>query len=152
MSPVIATVLLISIVIILGLIVFLWFKSIAQEAIMKFDQNIELVCQEVSFDASYSAGVLYLVNTGTVPIYNLKLKLEEDRRHSTKDLIKDELSEDWKNKNGITQGSTFTMSIGSADWMDGVNKISLIPVLIGQSDSGQRSFVCDDRYGEVVET
>jgi flagellin-like protein len=145
-SPVIATVLLISIVIILGLIVFLWFKSIAQETITKFDKNVELVCDDVSFDASYSAGVLYLANTGSVPIYNMKLKLEKDRGHETKDLMK--LSTAWENRKGITQGTTFTASLATE--FSGFKKAQLIPVLIGKSDKGERAFVCQDRHAEEV--
>ena len=137
----IATVLLISIVIILGLIVFMWFKSIAQEAITKFDKNIELVCDDVDFDASYSAGVLYLSNVGSVPIHNMKLKLERDRGHDTNDL----------GGSGLNQGGTVTKEIGSEDWMEGVEKVKVIPVLIGSSNSGQRAFVCDERYGVGVE-
>lgn len=135
----IATVLLISIVIILGLIVFMWFKSISQEAIIKFSKNIELVCDDVSFDASYSGGMLYLSNTGAVPIYNIKLKLIKAGSHETKDLA----------GSGLNQGGVLSKDI--SDDTEGVEKIKVIPVLIGKSDSGDRSFVCDERNGVGVE-
>ncbi|MAG78897.1 hypothetical protein CMI40_00795, partial [Candidatus Pacearchaeota archaeon] len=38
-SPVIATVLLVAIVVIIGLIIFQWFRGMTQESIIKFDKN-----------------------------------------------------------------------------------------------------------------
>jgi len=37
LSPVIATMLLIAIVVVIGLIIFLWFRGMTEEAITKFD-------------------------------------------------------------------------------------------------------------------
>ena len=50
-SPVIATILLIGIVIVIGLIIFLWLRSLTQEAVTKFDKNVELFCEDFNFDA-----------------------------------------------------------------------------------------------------
>lgn len=51
-SPVIATVLLIGIVIALSLIVFIWMSTFIGETITKFDgENVELVCDKVEIDA-----------------------------------------------------------------------------------------------------
>src|SRR3989344_4073857 len=70
-SPVIATILLIALVIIIALIVFQWMKGFTKEAITKFDgTNIELVCNDVQFEASYSNGNLVISNIGNVPIYD----------------------------------------------------------------------------------
>jgi flagellin-like protein len=71
-SPVIATVLLIGIVIVIGLIIFLWLRGLTQEAVFKFDQNIELTCNDVKFSSSYSSGTLTISNTGNVAIYDIE--------------------------------------------------------------------------------
>ena len=57
-SPVIATVLLISMVVIIGIIIFLWFRGMVGETVTKFGKNIELACEDVVFDASYSTSTL----------------------------------------------------------------------------------------------
>src|SRR3989344_782855 len=70
-SPVIATVLLITMVIIIGLIIFLWIKGLVIEGCEKFDKACELNCEDVMFDADYSNGILAVSNTGNVPIFRV---------------------------------------------------------------------------------
>ncbi|GBE20185.1 MAG TPA: hypothetical protein ENG87_05140 [Candidatus Pacearchaeota archaeon] len=141
-SPVIATVLLIAMVVVIALIIFLWFRSMLEDKITKFgDTNIKLICEEVSFDASYSSGILSIVNTGNIPIYKIKIKIISVGSHETKDLS--EIS-DWPNT-GINQGGTFSGSISGE--IGSANKLIVIPVLIGESDKGQKSYVCNERHG-----
>src|SRR3989344_7665665 len=86
LSPVIATVLLIAIVVVLGLIVFLWIRGIVGESLVKVDgRNVQLVCDEVEFEAEYSSstGFLYFSNTGNVPIYKIKAKISGAGSYST---------------------------------------------------------------------
>ena len=142
-SPVIATVLLIAMVVVLALIIFMWFRGFTQEAVTKFDTNVELVCNDVSFDASYSGGILSIVNTGNIPIYRVKLKISELGSYTTKEL---EATEGWSDV-GLNQGDTFSNSVdvGSA------NEITVIPVLIGNSRSGQQSYTCSEaQQGKVL--
>jgi len=102
-SPVIATVLLIAMVVVIALIIFLWFRGLTKEAITKFDgQNIELVCMDVSFEASYSSGVLYIANLGNVPIFGMKMKILSDGSYQTVDL-----SSGWPTS-GLNQGATYS--------------------------------------------
>jgi flagellin-like protein len=142
-SPVIATILLISLTIVIGVIIFLWFRGLSQEAITKFgDKNIELVCGDVQFDADYSGGKLYLSNTGNVPIFGINIKILEDKSYSTKDIK--EMTTEWPS-GGLNQGQGFSgsMSLGS-----GVEEIVVIPKLLGNSDKGKKAFVCDEKqYG-----
>src|SRR3989344_838916 len=86
-SPVIATVLLVTMVVVIALIIFLWFRGINKEAITKFDgTNVEIICSDVRFDASYSSGVLYVINNGNVPMYSMKMKISDAGSFSTTDL------------------------------------------------------------------
>lgn len=138
-SPVIATVLLIIIIVVIGLIIFLWLKGITQETITKFGgTNIELICNDVNFDASYSGNKLSIYNIGNVPIFGIKAKIIKEGSHTTKDLI--ELSE-WPEA-GLNQGGIFSGSIGD---VEGVNEIILTPILMGASKKGDKSFICDEK-------
>ena len=144
-SPVIATSLLIAMVVVIGLIIFLWFRGFTQEAITKFGgTNVELVCRDVQFDSSYSGGQISIVNIGNVPIYSFQLKIEKPGSHSTED-IKD--ITDWPIE-GLNQGGSFAEYI--ADDIGSADEIVVIPILRGTSKSGARTHVCDERYGEEI--
>lgn len=151
-SPVIATVLLISMVIIIGVIIFLWFRGMVGETITKFGENAELACEDVVFDASYIDGILYLSNDGNVPIYNMNLKIVGDRGHTTSDL---KVMSEWGNLGdwGLNQGKTFSGDISDYEGVSDAEKIILIPVLLGSTDKGEtKEFVCDEeQYGfEII--
>src|SRR3990167_2760874 len=121
-SPVIATSLLIAMVVVIGLIIFLWFRGFTQEAITKFGgTNVELVCGDVQFDSSYSGGQISIVNVGNVPIYSFQLKIEKPGSHSTED-IKD--ITDWPIE-GLNQGGSFAEYI--ADDIGSADEIVVIP-------------------------
>lgn len=143
LSPVIATVLLIAMVIVIGMVIFLWFRSFNEEAITKFDKNIKLVCEDAEFDASYSGGLLYISNKGNVPIFGMKLKISGDGSHTTIDLS------EWP-KTGLNPGATFSDNLQSS--IGDATEIVLIPVLIGSSDSGEKTFMCDEKqHGYEIE-
>jgi flagellin-like protein len=145
-SPVIATVLLIAIVVVISVIIFVWFNQIVEESITKFGgMNIELVCEEISFDATYSYGSLSIVNTGDVPIFGMKIKIVGEGSHETQSLS--EIS-DWPEL-GLNQGGSFSGEIGSE--IGNAESIVLIPVLIGSSERGEKTFVCDEKnYGHEI--
>ena len=143
-SPVIATVLLIAMVIVIGLIIFLWFKSMVEDEGTKFGKNVKLVCDDVGFDARYSSGILSISNTGNVPIFEIKIKISEEGSHETKNLK--DLS-DWPGL-GLNQGGTFSGNISSV--IGSADKITLMPVLIGSSEEGRKTFVCEEQYGYEI--
>ena len=87
-SPVIATVLLISMVIVIALIIFLWVREIGGETITKFGkENVEVACGDVEFSAEYSGGEISVSNTGIVPIYNFKIKVSTGDSYKTDDMF-----------------------------------------------------------------
>lgn len=142
LSPVIATMLLISIVIVIGLIIFLWLRGVNEEAITKFDgTNIKLICEEVGFEASYADGLIYIVNVGNVPIYQIKVKLVGEGSHTT-----ETIEQDWPAL-GLTQGAAFS---GTVTNILSANKILLIPVLIGKSEKGDLPYTCEERQGYEI--
>lgn len=144
-SPVIATVLLIAMVVVIGLIVFLWFRNFSEEAITKFDdKNVKLICQEdVLFEASYSEGELVISNLGNVPIYNMKIKKISAGSYTTINL--NTLSSNWPSS-GLNEGEVFSDAISLSE-----DKITLIPTLIGKTDKGnQKTYTCDEKDGKDI--
>lgn len=135
-SPVIATVLLIGIVIALSLIVFIWMSTFIGETITKFDgENVELVCDKVEIDASYDGAQLSVLNIGNVPIYDLRIKTSSASGFSTQN-ARTTAKESWS-KYGLNPGGTFVgdMNLGG--------DVSIIPILLGDSESGRKVFACD---------
>ena len=137
LSPVIATVLLIGIVIVIALIVFLWFRGISEEAITKFDgTNVKLVCEDISFEAASSGSNIYISNVGNVPIYKIKAKISGSGTYSTKIL-----ESGWPDL-GLNQGDVYAGSLS-----EGGDEALLIPVLLGSTENGEKAYTCDERHG-----
>lgn len=150
LSPVIATVLLVTLVIGIATIVFLWVRGMTEEAVTKFgDKNIQLVCGEVSFEASYDYGTLYITNPGNVPIFGMNVKVVEEGGHETLNL-RENTNWNWPST-GLNQGGAFSGDI-SGEVGSNADEMVLIPVLIGNSKSGtKKTYVCDEnQYGYVI--
>lgn len=142
LSPVIATVLLIAIVIAIALIIFLWFRATIKPAITKFDKNIDLVCQEdVSFTAVYSGGSLQIQN-GNTPIFNMKIRIFKIGGYETKDISD---YPQWPG-DGLKQSGAYSVT----EAFDGADKLLLIPVLLGNSEDGETAYECNARDGIEV--
>ena len=141
LSPVIATMLLVGIVIVIAIIVFLWARGITEEAVTKFDgTNIKIVCDEVSFDASLSNNNLYLSNTGNVPIYKMKVKIYGEGGEFSTEFVQN----GWPSS-GLNQGGTTVAVISQSS-----TKILLTPILIGHSESGDVEYSCEERHGREI--
>jgi len=143
LSPVVATILLVAIVIVIALIVFLWLRGMTQEVITKFDgTNVEIVCNDVNFEADYNSGTLYLTNIGNVPIYRFKAKIEGDGSYST--IV---VEGDWPDE-GLNPQGRYASYFGDAV---GSEKISLIPVLLGETKDGEKkAYTCEDRHAREI--
>ncbi len=149
-SPVIATVLLISMVVVIALIIFVWFRNINKEAITKFDgTNVELVCSDVTFESSYSSGELYILNSGNVPFYSIKMRIFTAGSYETTDL-QDVANSNWPDK-GLNPGGTFSSTTLSS-YIGGAEKVLLIPVLVGISeDTGEEKlYTCTDEFAQEL--
>ena len=151
LSPVIATVLLIAMVVVIALIIFLWFRGLVGEAITKFgEKNIKLVCDDVRFQASYAAGTLSISNTGTVPIYSINLRIVRPGSYTTEDLRVPQTFVDinWPDL-GLNQGEAFAADIGGQLPSD-TNEMVLVPILVGKSKQGEETHICEDRHGYKI--
>ncbi|MGA2130172.1 MAG: archaellin/type IV pilin N-terminal domain-containing protein [Candidatus Pacearchaeota archaeon] len=149
LSPVIATMLLVAMTIALALIVFLWFRSFNQEAITKFGgTNIDIVCQQVQFDANYdsSSDTLSIQNSGNVPVYSFSLQIQKSGSQQTIDMTS--AVADWP-KIGLPVNGVYSGAIDSTD-ASGASTITVIPVLRGTSSSGIKTHVCSSQYGKQL--
>ena len=148
-SPIVATVLLIGIVVAIGLIVFAWMRGFVKEEGQKFGENVRLVCQQqVTFRAGYtsSTGVFNIVNSGNTPIFNLDIKMYKANGYETKS-ITDMGSKSWPSV-GLKSGESFSGNIGT---FTGVTKIVVIPVLISTTSSGKSEiYTCDEANGYEI--
>lgn len=143
-SPVIATILLVAMVIVMAMIIFLWFKGMTEESITKFDdENIKLVCEKVVLDVDYGSDILTIINNGNVPIINVKLMIFENGEHRTEELS------NWYST-GLNQGRIFSEDISGDVDLSLAEKLKVIPVLMGNSNSGQQTYVCDEKDGFEV--
>jgi flagellin-like protein len=154
LSPVVTTVLLIVLVIVIIGIIFLWFSGMIEEGVTKFDKNIQLVCDDVRFDASYSSnGIITIVNNGNIPLYSVDIKAGTGGNFQTEELKEiveeeDEEQEPWP-EIGLTQGNTFSGDISNYVGDDS-ETIIVSPILIGTSSKGKKTFVCSGDYSEEI--
>ena len=137
-SPVVATVLLIAIVIALVAIVFFWARGFIKEKVSKFDQPIDYACKDVNFESSSSENSLSISNKGNVPIYKLSI---QKIKKGTKDIetVSAELS----------LGDSKQISLGFD--LSGYEEINVIPVLLGKSKAGNKEYTCGEEFGKVLE-
>ena len=135
-SPVVATVLLIAVVVVIALIVFLWLRGLVKESGEKFGKNIELVCEEVVFSADYfpSDGMISVSNDGNVPIKNFLIKKIKPGDTNTEKTSLD---------GGLPKGQARNIEIEITD----EEKLLIVPILESNSNSGRVEFICDDAYG-----
>lgn len=141
-SPVVATVLLVAIVIVIALIIFLWFRNIGGETCTKFQgQNIELVCSDAEFFADYdqNTGELYISNTGNVPIFGMNVQINKIGDYTTRDISS--LPGSWPgiglNQGGVYTSGDISFEVGNAD------SIILTPILRGSCGGSEKSYACN---------
>ena len=134
-SPVIATVLLIAIVVVIAAIIFIWASNFVSEDIQKFDSSIKNACADVDLEISeVSPGYLNVVNKGDVPVFALNLKVDDGSGNS--DISKCEGS--------FSPGQSGVLDIGNyCDIPGQVQVISVIPVLVGTTNGENAEYSCD---------
>ena len=141
LSPVIASVFMILLVLILASLIFLWARGFISEQIEKFGQPIDSLCNRVDFEVQKVQGevgedALEVVNRGDIDIFHLDIKM-----------FKDGNSEVSRFKFKINAGQTIKKDIYLKMKDDNVpDKIEIYPALLG-SVKGKHSnkvFTCKD--------
>ena len=149
-SPVIATVLLIGIVIILTVIIFLWARAFVAEKAEKFGRAVELSCDEVNFEAGvfFSSSIgceddytLDIVNRGDIPIYGFEVKDFTNPGTIKLSAIIEQGT--------ITIGKTATFCLTLANVQSG-DELLVVPKILGEIDTGKVAHTCTDNFGYLV--
>lgn len=143
-SPVVATVLMISITIVLAIVVFTWTRVFIVEQVEKFGKSAEQVCEDLSFDAELVPTTqllydLYISNRGNIPIYAIDIKKlragksEIDRRAIT-----------------VAEGQSVKDSISFE--RSGYNKVIIMPVILGNTrgTTNKKAYACPLQYGKQI--
>ncbi|MCK5449260.1 hypothetical protein KAI32_00165 [Candidatus Pacearchaeota archaeon] len=82
LSPIIASVFMILLVLVLSALIFLWARGFISEQIEKFGQPINSLCNRVDFEVQLVSGdvsehALEIVNRGDINIFHLDIKMIE---------------------------------------------------------------------------
>jgi len=143
LSPVIATVLLIALVLVLASIIFLWARAFIPEKVQKFDAPIENACGNVVFAAAYSnlgGGTITVQNNGNVPLYGIQVGV---RKFGSLEYIE------------VNQGPAIVAG-GARDYaVSGIapdSELMIVPVLLGKTASGElRAFPCGEGSAKIIQ-
>jgi len=140
LSPVIATVLLISITLILAAIIFIWARSVVKEKTEKFGEPIENFCQEVNFEAEADSSSVFIINRGNVGLYGVDV-----RKRSSGGILSVKKLEGQP----ISTGESKELSLlGSG--IGGGDEIIVVPIIVGESGSNKVAHTCDEVYGVAI--
>ncbi len=126
-SPVIATVLLILIVLISAMIVFLWARGFVAEAVTKQDKPAEQACQEIAFDGvKLSGNKIQVSNTGNIPIYRFEIRETAAGRTVTE-----------QTQQVLDAGQALEIEL-SGDF----DRTEVIPVILGKAGNVKKAYTC----------
>jgi flagellin-like protein len=145
-SPVIASVLLILLVLVMASLIFLWARGFVSEQIEKFGKPVENLCKAVDFDVQVVSAEdfgkgLEVVNRGDVDIYGLDVRLFGGGNSEVSQIGLGVDAGD--SKMGVT---SFKMK----DYSD-PSQIMVYPVLLGnvRGEKRNQAFTCNDRGIEI---
>jgi len=135
LSPVVASMLMILLVLVLASIIFLWSRGFIAEQIEKFGGPIEDVCGEINFEVYRDGSEIEIVNRGNVDIRHLDIKMFKD---GDSEISKFDLAIDA----GKSVQNHMTLTIGG----ETPDKIIAYPALIGnvKGATSNNVFTCVD--------
>ncbi len=145
-SPVIATILLVAIVVILAAIIFLWARGFIAEELVKNDRAISTYCEEVTFrfgvvgDSGCTGHIFDFANDGDVPIFGFVVK-----EISSGEIVIHKRVEEGT----LLIGGTMEVCIPNS--LNADIKLQAIPIILGESESGKGEHVCADNYGVTAQ-
>lgn len=147
-SPVIATVLLIMLAIILAVIILIWVRSFIGEQVTKDlgagNEIIDTFCDDIDFvaDVSFDGNQIMITaqNNGNVPIYGFEIR--KKTAFSVKKIV-DIVFDSETLLSGETKDAR-----ADADNVKTGDKLMVVPVLLGQAESGKKYYTCDEEFGQ----
>lgn len=136
LSPIVASVLLILLVLVLASIVFIWARGFIGEQIEKFGEPIEDTCSIVQFEVARVDNTLEVLNKGEIDIRYLEVKMTKGGESITK-------SFDFPVNKGEFRSGTFSFSMSDDDSVD-PDEIIVYPALLGnlKGESASNAYTC----------
>jgi flagellin-like protein len=143
-TPVVATVLLISLVLILAIIIYLWARAFLPEMLQKDLGNgpapIKDACEAIVFSAAYDVGQVSVANDGNVPLYGFEILV--------KDSVSGSLGSLGSFNRTIKTGESASFDVGD---ISSGSDVTVIPVLIGETENKERkAYVCGEDYAQSI--
>lgn len=132
-SPIIATVLLIAIVVVLASIIFIWARSIVKEEVQKFGEPISRACEKVEMSVNKVGQSLIITNNGdNVNIYNIAFHIQ-----------KNDGSDVEENTGAINLNPGRSVNVNIED-IDDIKYVS--PILKGTRGGYEEEYICDNKF------
>jgi len=130
-SPIVATLLLVALVVTLSSVIFITARQFIGEVVTKNGMPAEQACEGISLSAIYSGGELQLTNNGDIPVHKFTAGVTS---LSTGDF------EAMPYEEAILAGGSASVSIFDA------SAIEITPWVLGENDEGQSAvFECTDK-------
>ena len=108
----------------------LWARGFIREVVEKQGKPANQACSEINLEVSFSAGKLYLINKGNIPIDYVEITTKESG-----EINKLELDKQW------------TLGTGQSDSVDingNPEEIKVIPAIRGIANNQQKIYTCLD--------
>ncbi len=132
LSPVIATVLLVLIVVILGSVIYLWARSFVTEKVEKFGEPIENSCTDISFKAEIYEGKIHIANEGSIPLFGVEVKKKGIGSSSALGSF----------EKTIKAGQSEAILIPNSVKLNVGDTAVITPVIVGESDKMKKTYPC----------
>lgn len=146
LSPVVATALLISLVLVLAAIIFLWARAFLPETLQKLEGPIGDACPNIAFVAEYSSGRITIQNNGDIPIRSIEVGIR--RGLGSLEYV------EGKSESGMTiaGGGTGTFSLPEGTDIEYGDELVVAPVLLGKTNSNEyKAYVCDEEFAQIIQ-
>ena len=142
LSPIIATVMLISLAMVLALIILIWAKNFIGEKTQKFGEPIENACDDISFVAEAEVSSLKVNNIGNVPLYGLEI-----RKKNTGSGFIESIGYNPFPGNNLPVGGDYIITLTNVAAGD---TITVVPIILGETDSYKKPYTCDEFGADII--
>lgn len=145
LSPVIATVLLVSLAVVVAFLIFIWAKGTIAEKYLKFNEPVERSCGNAVFDLEISPTLVATVNRGNVPIYGYRLYKQTSASITNLTdfhCMVDKLPMTIRNGESCEKAISGLVSSGE--------KILVVPIILSQRGEEYLPYTCENSFGKTV--
>lgn len=143
LSPIVATLLLVAVVVTLSSIVFIWAGRFIPEVVQKQGLPAEQACDSLVLSATYySEGKVIVTNNGNIPVYGMSLLVKSDGTSQRIDLEGGVMAGNSKEfTNGFdADGTSISLSFQNVEDME------IIPGILGEGEEGgqKKVYKCEN--------